>query len=381
MKTTTRRLLAVAPALIGAAALTLSGCAKPPGTTAGGAASGGTSASSSSSASAGASDYKACMVSDTAGFNDKSFNQTSLKGLTDAASSFGIQTDKIQSSSASDYAKNLSSMVGANCNMVVSVGYLLADDTLSAAKANPKVKFAIVDDNDPKFAAVKNLKPLVFNTAQSAFLGGYLAASMSKTGKVGTFGGAKIPTVTVYMDGFNQGVAYFNQAKGKNVQVLGWDPAKQDGQFVPGSNPFENTSGGQQTAQALVSQGADILFPVAGGAGVGALQVAKSSGGKVNAIWVDADGCSTQPNYCSSIITSVFKGTDIAVKDTIDSALKNSYASTPFVGTLKNGGTGLTPYHDFDSKVPAATKSEITQLQTDIESGKIKISSKSQPSS
>ncbi len=372
---TTRRLLTAAPALLGAAALTLSGCAQPPGTDAG------AGASSAAGSAASSSSYKACMVSDTAGFNDKSFNQTSLKGLTDAQSAFGIQTDKIQSSSASDYAKNLSSMITANCNMVISVGFLLADDTLAAAKANPNVKFAIVDDNDAKFEGVSNLKPLVFNTAQSAFLGGYLAASMSQTGKVGTFGGAKIPTVTVYMDGFNQGVAYYNQVKGKNVQALGWDSDKQDGQFVPGSNPFENTSGGQQTAQALVSQGADVIFPVAGGAGVGALQVAKSSGGKVNAIWVDADGCSTQPNYCSNIITSVYKGMDVAVKDTVESGMKGTYEATPFVGTLQNEGTGLTAYHDFDSKVPAATKSEITQLKADIESGKIKITSKSQPSS
>ncbi|MBA8793269.1 basic membrane protein A [Friedmanniella endophytica] len=379
MKTATRRLLLTTPALIGAAALSLSGCAKPPAPA--GQSSSSAAPSSGTSASGASSDFKACMVSDTAGFNDKSFNQTSLKGLTDAASAYGIQTDKIQSSSASDYAKNLSSMVSAGCNMVVSVGFLLADDTLAAAKANPKVKFAIVDDNDPKFAGTKNLKPLVFNTAQSSFLGGYLAAAMTKTGKVGTFGGAKIPTVTIYMDGFAQGVEYYNKTKGKNVQVLGWDSAKQDGQFVPGDNPFENTSGGQQTAQALTSQGADVIFPVAGGAGVGALQVAKASGGKVNAIWVDADGCQTQPNYCSSIITSVFKGMDVSVKDAIGDALQNKFTSTAFVGTLQNGGTGLTGFHDFDSKVPGDVKTELDQLKSDIESGKITITSKSQPSS
>ncbi len=381
-KATIRRLLVAAPALLSVTALGLTSCAQPPGT-AGSTPSGTTTGASSGASSAAASsvDYKACMVSDTAGFDDKSFNQTSLKGLTDAKTALGIQTDQIESQSASDYAKNLSAMVGADCNMVVSVGFLLADSTLAAAKANPNVKFAIVDDNDPKFSGVKNLKPLVFNTAQSAFMGGYLAAAMTKTGKVGTFGGLKIPTVTVYMDGFAQGVAYYNQTKNKSVQVLGWDAAKQDGQFVPGNDPFQNTSGGQQTANALVSQGADILFPVAGGAGVGALQVAKASGGKVNAIWVDADGCDTQPSYCANIMTSVFKGMDVAVQDTVQSAIQSKYSATPFVGTLKNGGTGLTPYHDWDAKIPAATKSEIDQLKTDIQSGKITITSKSQPSS
>ena len=171
-------------------------------------------------------------------------------------------------------------MVDAKCNIIVTVGFLLSDDTLAAAKKNPDIKFAIVDNNDPKtYPAAKNLKPLVFNTAQSSFLAGYLAAGMSKTKKVGTFGGAKIPTVTIFMDGFSQGVDYYNKQKSADVKVLGWDPAKQDGQFT---GDFEDQKGGQRTAEGLISQGADIIFPVAGPAGLGALQAAKASGGKVN---------------------------------------------------------------------------------------------------
>ena len=101
-----------------------------------------------------------------------------------------------------------------NCNIIVTAGFLLSDDTLAAAKKNPDVKFAIVDNNDPKtYPAVTNLKPLLFNTAQSSFLAGYLAAGMTKTKKLGTFGGAKIPTVTIFMDGFSQGVDYYNKQK------------------------------------------------------------------------------------------------------------------------------------------------------------------------
>ena len=190
-------------------------------------------------------------------------------------------------------------MVDANCNIIVTVGFLLADDTLAAAKKNTDIKFAIVDSNDAKFAGVTNLKPLVFNTAQSSFLAGYFAAGMSQTGKVGTFGGLNIPTVTIFMDGYAQGVAYYNQQKGKNVSVLGWNADKQDGTFVQSDKPFEDVKGGGRAAQGLTSQGADIIFPVAGPAGEGALQTAKASGGKVNAIWVDTDGCVSAPNYCA----------------------------------------------------------------------------------
>lgn len=367
-----KKSLFVGSALSAAFALTLAGCASAPGTESPSAApsSGGTSASAATS------DFKACMVSDSGGFDDKSFNQTSYKGMTDAASELGIQTGEVESNSTADYAKNVQAMVDTKCNVIVTVGFALSDDTLAAAKKHPDIKFAIVDNNDASYASVKNLKPLVFNTAQSSFLAGYLAAGMTKTGKVATFGGQKFPTVTVFMDGFAQGVQYYNTQKSKSVSVLGWDAAKQDGQFV---GNFEDQKGGQRTADNLISQGADIVFPVAGPAGIGALQSAKASSGKVNAIWVDTDGCVSAATYCSSIISSVSKGMDVAVSDVIKAAKDDSYSNKAYVGTLDNNGTGLAPFHDFDAKVPADLKSELDSIKADIISGKIKIDSKSQP--
>jgi basic membrane protein A len=372
-----RKSILAVSALLGAGALMLAGCAQAPGT-------GGQSAAPSSSAGSSApssSSFKACMVSDSGGFDDKSFNQTSYKGLTDAKTQLGIETGQVESNAAADYAKNIQSMVDAKCNMIVTVGFLLGDDTLAAAKKNTNIKFAIVDDKRPDYAKVTNLKPLVFNTAQSSFMAGYLAAGMTKTKKVGTFGGAKIPTVTIFMDGFAQGVGYYNKQKSANVQVLGWDAAKQDGQFVPGANPFEDQKGGQRTAQGLISQGADIIFPVAGPSGLGGLQAAKASSGKVNAIWVDTDGCVSAEAYCPQIITSVFKAMDVAVLDAIKAAKDGTFANAAYVGTLENDGTGLAPFHDFDSKVPADLKAEIDKIKADILSGAIKIDSKAQPAS
>ncbi|WP_375429739.1 BMP family protein [uncultured Friedmanniella sp.] len=370
-----KKSLFVGPALSAALLLTLASCAQAPGTESPSAAPSG---STSGSASAATSDFKACMVSDSGGFDDKSFNQTSYKGMTDAASELGIQTGEVESKDDADYANNVKSMLDAKCNIIVTVGFKLGDTTLAAAKANPNVKFAIVDNNDPAYAKVKNIKPLVFNTAQSSFLAGYLAAGTTQTKKVGTFGGLKIPTVTVFMDGFAQGVQYYNKQKGADVQVLGWDTAKQDGQFV---GDFEDQKGGQRTAQNLISQGADIIFPVAGPAGIGALQSAKASSGKVNSIWVDTDGCVSAETYCPQLISSVYKGMDVAVADVIKAAKDDSFSNDPFVGTLDNDGTGLAPYHDFDSKVPAELKTEIDTIKADIISGKITIESKSQPSS
>ena len=322
-------------------------------------------------------DFKACMVSDAGGFDDKSFNETAYAGLQRAKSELGIETGEIESNAESDFAPNIQSMITDDCDIVVTVGFLLATATESAAKQNPDVKFAIVDNNS--FEGVDNAKGLIFNTAESSFLGGYLAASMSQTGKVGTFGGLKIPTVTIFMDGFAQGVAHFNEVKGKDVQVLGWNADTQDGQFVPGNDPFGNIDGGKNTANTLIAQGADILFPVAGPAGLGGLQAAQASGGKVNAIWVDTDGCVSAAEYCSSIISSVYKGMDVAVFDVIKAAMEGDFSGEEFVGTLENGGTGLAEFHEFDDKVSDEIKAELDSLKADIISGTIEITSEAQP--
>jgi basic membrane protein A len=286
----------------------------------------------------------------------------------------GITEVKAESKSDNDYPTNMTAMVQQKCNVVIAVGFKLQDATDAAATANKDIKFAIVDSGPAK--PIPNVKPLFFNTAQSSFQAGYLAAAMSKTGKVGTFGGIKIPPVTIFMDGYAEGVRYYNKQKSKNVQVLGWDDAKQSGLFT---GNFEDKGKGQNTAQNLITQGADIIFPVAGPAGLGGLQAAKASNGKVNAIWVDTDGCESAAEYCSVLITSVQKGMDVAVRDAITSVVDNKFDNSQFIGTLENGGTSLAPFHEFDAKVPAELKTELEQLKADIIGGKITLESKAQP--
>ncbi|MEV8373763.1 BMP family ABC transporter substrate-binding protein [Kribbella sp. NPDC056861] len=319
-------------------------------------------------------DFKACMVSDSGGFDDKSFNQTSYEGFQAAIKAKGLTEQKAESKSDNDYPTNMTAMVSAKCNVIIAVGFKLEDATDKAATANPGIKFAIVDSAPEK--PIENVKPLGFNTAQSSFQAGYLAAAMSKSGKVGTFGGLKIPPVTIFMDGFAEGVRYYNKQKSKNVAVLGWDDAKQEGLFVGG---FEDKAKGQNTGQNLITQGADIIFPVAGPAGLGGLQAAKASNGKVNAIWVDTDGCVSAAEYCSVLISSVKKGMDVAVQDAVTSVVDNKFDNKQFIGTLENGGTGLAPFHEFDSKVPAELKTELDTLKADIIGGKITLESKAQP--
>lgn len=332
--------------------------------------------SAASNAKVDPANFTSCMVSDSGGWDDRSFNATSLKGMKDAAKQFGIKTKQIESKTDNDYTTNINAMVQAKCNIIVGVGFKLEGAIDTAAKANPGVKFAIVDSS-PK-TPITNVKPLLFNTAQAAFMSGYLAAGMTKSGIVGTFGGDKIPSVTIFMDGFNQGVEYYNKQKSKTVKVVGWDEKGQKGLFA---GSFTDSSKGKTLAGNLITQGADVILPVAGGTGNGALLAAKASGGKVTAIWVDTDGCVSNASFCGSLLSSVEKGMDLAVKNAISDALNNKFSNTPYVGTLKNNGVSLAPYHQFDSKIPADLKKEIDKIKTDIIAGTIKITSKAQPTS
>lgn len=336
------------------------------------------SASESSAAPAeevpGAADFKACMVSDSGGFDDKSFNQTSHDGLVSAKKKLGIQTGEVESQSDAEYEDNIAQLVRQKCNVIATVGFLLGEATEAAAKQYKKVDFAIVDFGYPK--PPTNLRGLAFDTAQPSFMAGYLAAGMTKSGIVGTFGGAKIPTVTIFMDGYWEGVQYWNEQKDDDVKVVGWDEKTQAGSFT---DDFEDKIKGQTTAENMISQGADIIFPVAGPAGLGALAAAQDSDGAANAIWVDTDGCVSAAEYCDVILSSVVKGMDVAVEDAITDSLKGEFDNKPYVGTLDNGGVALAPFHEFEGEVSDELKGELEQLQSDLIDGTIKITSPSAP--
>ncbi|NES14255.1 MULTISPECIES: BMP family protein [Micromonospora] len=318
--------------------------------------------------------FSACMVTDVGGIDDKSFNTSAWKGLQEAKNeNDNIDIKNVQSKAEADYEVNLTGFVNQKCDFILAVGGLMSDATKKAAQANPKQQFAIVDSNP----GLDNIYPMQFDTAQAAFQAGYLAAGMSKTGKVGTYGGLPIPPVTIFMDGFADGVAYYNKAKGKNVQVLGWDKATQKGSFT---NDFVKQDEGKKVSDALVAQGADIVMPVAGGAGLGTTAAAQASNGKYSVIWVDVDGCESTPN-CPALVTTVVKNIPDAVKEAVLKAAggEKLEAKPGFVGTLANNGVSIAPYHDFDSKVPADLKAEVDKIKADIAAGTITVTSKAQP--
>ena len=258
---------------------------------------GSTSSTTPPAGSAASSKFLGCMVTDTGGIDDKSFNQSSWAGMQAAAATnpSKIQVTYLPSTTTADYASNISTFIQKKCGIIVTVGFLMADATEAAAKANPTQKFAIVDCSYASacLSGTKetNIDQLVFNTVQDGFLGGYLAAGMSKTHVVATYGGENFGTVTIYEDGFWDGVQYYNTQHHTNVKVLGWDEKTQKGNFI---GNFTNLSAGQSLTNTFIGDNADIIFPVAGGVGLGtakAVQTADSAGKHVYMEWVDTDGC------------------------------------------------------------------------------------------
>jgi len=353
-------------ALVAASALGLVACSSAP------------SSSSSASKSAGPA-FKACMVSDAGGFEDKSFNQAGYDGLKRAVTQLGVTEAHAESAANTDYVPNIDNMIQQNCDLTITVGFLLADATKAAAAANPTKKFAIIDNQffDASFKpiTIANVKPLLFDTAQASFLAGYLAAGVTKTGTVATFGGMQIGSVTIFMDGFADGVAKYNADNSASVKVLGWDKATQKGSFT---GDFDDQSKGQNVTKGFIDQGADIILPVAGPVGLGAAAAAKDAG-NVKIIGVDQDWFVTAPEFKGIILSSVLKQMEPAVFDVIKTTRDGGFDPAPYKGTLVNNGVGLAPYHDLDSVVPAALKTKIDALKAEIIAGTLTVTSLSAP--
>ncbi|MFN2303898.1 MAG: BMP family protein [Anaerolineales bacterium] len=311
-------------------------------------------------------EIKVCQITDTGGIDDKSFNQTAWKGVEDAAKDFNIDTNYLESQEVADYEKNLNAFLEEGCDLIITVGFLIGDATAAAAEANPDVKFSIVDyAYDP---SINNVVGQVFETDEAAYLAGYVAAAVSKTGKVGTFGGLPIPTVTIFMDGFYKGVMKYNEVKGANVEVLGWDPADPDtGAFTM---DFDDQQKGREMAISLMDEGADIIMPVAGPVGLGAAAAIQERG-NAYVIGVDSDWYLTSPEYADITLTSVMKLMDSTTYQVIESVIDDTFEGGTVVGTLANEGVAMAPFHDLDSMVPDDIKTEVEQLKADIIAGDI----------
>ena len=334
----------------------------------------------------------ACVAFDTGGLGDKGFNDLAKKGLEDAKAA-GYTTFFSEAQGATDYSNNIQTLIDKGCTAIVTVGFLQSQATADAANApaNAKISFAQVDtawnkcgpdftcgnaDDTPQPA---NFTGLDYQVDQAAMLAGYLGASWSKSGKIGTYGGLAFPGVTRFMDGLYAGIQYYNQQKTKTVQLLGWDGAAADpastGTFVGGSggnDTWVNPTKGEELAKTFLDQGVDIVHPVAGATGNGSIKAMQEAGKW--AIGVDTDQfISIGPPTNAAILTSAQKAIDVSVLDFFNQVEGGYLGGTDYSGTIANDGVLLAPYHDYDSQISAELKGEIDALKAKLADGSVKV--------
>lgn len=306
--------------------------------------------------------FRVGMISDVGGIDDASFNQNTWEGVQMAVEQLDVEGKFLESKSPADYEANITEFAEQGYDLIITVGFLLADATAKMAQQYPDVKFAIVDfAYDPP---IPNVQGIVFNANEAAFMGGYLAAAMADIKdpddpKIGYVGGMQIPPVEQFIVAYEEGMKYYNQKYGKDVQLVGV--------YV---GDFEAPDQGKIKGNSLIDEGVDVLFGAGGKTGNGALAAAKERG--IWGIGVDVDQYYTLPNEKDILVTSIMKRLDNAVFSTIKGFMEGALAGGGvYVGTLANGGVGLAPFHNFEDKVPDQIKSDLKEIEQGIIEGTI----------
>lgn len=313
-----------------------------------------------------------CLVTDLAGVDDRSFNAAAWQGVLDAVEDGSANADPIllESDEQADYAPNLDQCLAQGAQHIVTVGFELGDATATYANDNPDVNFTIVDfAYDPEIA---NVRGLIYSTDEAAFAAGYLAAGMTESGVLGTYGGLNIPPVSIFMDGFTKGANHYNDVKGASVTVLGWDVEAQDGIFTETFNPAEPVV--RSTCESLLDEGADIILPVGGAINLPCGTAIQDRGVDAALIGVDQDAFLAAPaEYQDLWMTTIEKGIAIQVMRSIHDHAAGMWTPGVTVGTLENDGVGLSEYHSWADRVPAELDAEVQQILEDIASGALDI--------
>lgn len=312
-----------------------------------------------------ANTYKVGLVLDESGLTSP-YNLLAHQGLLRAQSDFGITGTVFTATGPTDYEPQLQACIDYSNDLCIAVGFLFQEVTTELAQQNPSQHFAIID---PGWLVNRaNVLDITFQIDQASFLAGYLSAAVSKTGKVGVYGGMKIPGVTIFMDGYWYGNNYYNTVHNANNQIFGWNPFKLTGLFTGNFTEFND---GYQMANNLMDQGADVIFSVAGSTvGQGSAKAVQDQGFSCH-IGPDIDWATAYPTYADITLTSVMKNNDVAVYDAINSLVTSQFSGGLYIGTLANDGVGLAPFSGSACPVTAQIESELASAEAAIIAGEI----------
>lgn len=298
-----------------------------------------------------AAPLKVGMVTDVGGVNDQSFNQSAWEGLQKAKKELGIKVSYQESKQDADYPANLETLYDSENALIWGIGFKMADAILLAAKQNPKQKYAIIDysygDKTPK-----NVVGVMFKAEEGAFLAGYLAAKMSKTGTLGFIGGMSVPIIHSFQYGFMAGAKYAN----KKINII-----------EQHAESFTDAAKGKAIANQMIGKGADVLFHAAGAVGDGVIEAAKEK--NKLAVGVDRD-----QNYLApkNVITSSMKRVDNAVFNVVADLNKGTFkGGSTIVYGLKDGAVDIAP--TTSKMVPAILLTDVTKIKKEIVDGKVKV--------
>jgi basic membrane protein A len=296
--------------------------------------------------------------------DDKSFNQSAWEGVQAYGQAAGVDVKYIETKDQKDYAANIKQFVDEKYDVIVTVGFLMADATISAAKDNPSIMFVGVDQAQDPSAILPNLVGLTFEEDKAGFAIGALAAGMTQSGKIGAVVGTKsVPAVVRYAEGYKAGAAWLvanhkDLVKPGNVSVtLTYHPDS--------GSPFNDPTWGAQQTQSLIQAGNDIIFGGGGATGNGAVEAGAAAG--IYVIGVDVDQYFTLPKAQPKLLSSATKDIKAGVFDSLVQASNGQLKGGNVVGP-----TGLAPFHDTDSAIPAALKTVLTTLVKGLQDGSIK---------
>ena len=304
-------------------------------------------AESGSAAAKDTSDLKIGLVTDVGGVNDGSFNQTAWEGMERAAEELGVTVNYLESGTDADYAPNLETFADEEYDLIISIGYMLADATRTAAEQNPDIKFAIVDDAT---IDLPNVTCLMFRAEQASYLAGYVAGKTTKTNNVGYVAGMANETMNQFGYGYCAGVLDANpDAK---IQLFN-------------ANSFADAATGKTMANTAITNGADVIFHAAAATGLGVIEACHEAG--VYAIGVDSDQSGISPD---TVLTSAMKRVDNAVYDTIESLVNGTLESSVHTYDLAEGGVDIAPSQDLIADDVVA---EVEEVKEKIINGEIEV--------
>jgi basic membrane lipoprotein Med (substrate-binding protein (PBP1-ABC) superfamily) len=309
-----------------------------------------------------------CHIADpSGGILNNPFSASMHRGAEAAAERYGWVISYVSPATHFEFDRRIADFIASDCELIM--GVLMYDPIRAVAGDHPDQRFMATDRTfEPP---LDNVWAQMYAVDQPAFLAGYLAAAVSKTGKVGTFGGVNyVAGVTDFMDGFALGVAYYNERHGTQVEVLGWDVTTREGLFAGG---FCCEVHGRPLAAQLIEEGADVILPVAGGVGWGAAREAVEHDG-VYVIGVDYDWTTDKAataDVLSVILTSVEKRIDVSVVRAVGAIEDGTFAGGTHVGTLATGEVGLSPFHALEHLVTPALQAELDEIAAGIMAGEI----------